>query len=205
MPGMLTETFTKTVQEARERSRGSVGPGYYALHATGRFVTRRVLEAVVHGVDLSRCARSWQHRDARWDRHHGRHLDDLLARRTVAGAHTTSPTTWRGSVPRPPRPSPRPTPVAAHRVPRAVADGCGRLRPLAADPSNGGLCHLGPRSQSRPQTALPSLARWLRCRGEVVVVAYVRFQDADFGPWSALLRHMERAATELSTLLADDG
>ena len=54
---MLTETFTKTVQEARERSRGSVGPGYYALHATGRFVTRRVLEAVVHGVDLDALGR----------------------------------------------------------------------------------------------------------------------------------------------------
>jgi hypothetical protein len=85
MPGVLQETFSKTVEEARATPPETIGPGYYALMRLDEFVASRVVEAVVHGIDLT---------DAL-----GREciagpdaiaitaaiLDDLLARRTVGG------------------------------------------------------------------------------------------------------------------------
>jgi len=85
MPDVLHETFSKTIEEAKQSRPDLVGPGYYALMRVDEFIPSRVVEAVVHGMDLT---------DAL-----GRHsiatpagiamtaaiLDDLLARRTVAG------------------------------------------------------------------------------------------------------------------------
>jgi Mycothiol maleylpyruvate isomerase N-terminal domain len=85
MAGVLQETFSKTIEEARATPPETVGPGYYALMRLGEFVPSRVAEAVIHGIDLT---------DATG--HDGiatpdgiaitaAILDDLLARRTVAG------------------------------------------------------------------------------------------------------------------------
>ena len=85
MPGVLAETFGKTIEEARANPPTLVGSGYYAPMALGEFVPSRVVEAVVHGLDLTdplgreplaapeaiaTCASI---------------LDELLARRTVPG------------------------------------------------------------------------------------------------------------------------
>jgi hypothetical protein len=85
MPAVLAETFAKSISESRALPPDTVGSGYYALMRLDEFVTSRVVEAVVHGIDLT---------DAT-----GRDciatpdgiaitasiLDELLARRTVAG------------------------------------------------------------------------------------------------------------------------
>ncbi|TME46219.1 MAG: hypothetical protein E6I56_07770, partial [Chloroflexi bacterium] len=52
MPDVLHETFLKTIQEARRSSPDTIGPGYYALMRIDEFIPSRVVEAVVHGMDL---------------------------------------------------------------------------------------------------------------------------------------------------------
>jgi uncharacterized protein (TIGR03083 family) len=49
----LHETFSKTVEEARELPPETVGPGYFAPMRLDEFVASRVVEAVVHGLDLT--------------------------------------------------------------------------------------------------------------------------------------------------------
>jgi hypothetical protein len=85
MPGVLHETFARTLAEARAVPADTVGPGYFAPMRVDEFVASRVVEAVVHGIDLTQAL--------------GREtiatpdgivltaaiLDDLLARRTIAG------------------------------------------------------------------------------------------------------------------------
>ena len=85
MPGVLTETFTKTVQEARDRPPDLIGPGYYALMRLDEFVTSRVLEAVVHGMDLTDALGRGSIATRDGIAVTADILDDLLARRTVAG------------------------------------------------------------------------------------------------------------------------
>jgi len=53
MPGVLHETFSKTIEEARRSQPDLVGPGYYALMRIDEFIPSRVVEAVVHGMDLT--------------------------------------------------------------------------------------------------------------------------------------------------------
>ena len=53
MPGVLHETFSKTVSEARAVPAGTVGPGYFAPMRVDEFVASRIVEAVVHGIDLT--------------------------------------------------------------------------------------------------------------------------------------------------------
>ena len=53
MPGVLRETFTKTVEESRANPPTLVGSGYYALMELGEFAPSRIVEAVVHGFDLT--------------------------------------------------------------------------------------------------------------------------------------------------------
>jgi hypothetical protein len=53
MPDVLAETFARTIEEARANSPDVVGSGYYALMRLGEFVPSRVVEAVVHGMDLT--------------------------------------------------------------------------------------------------------------------------------------------------------
>ena len=47
MPGVLHETFTKTVAEARAVPADAVGPGYFAPMRADEFVASRIVEAVV--------------------------------------------------------------------------------------------------------------------------------------------------------------
>ena len=53
MPGVLAETFTKTISEARAVPASLVGPGYFAPMRADEFVASRIVEAVVHGIDLA--------------------------------------------------------------------------------------------------------------------------------------------------------
>jgi hypothetical protein len=85
MPTVLEETFSKTVSESRATPPGSIGPGYYALMELGEFVPSRVVEAVVHGLDLTDALGRDPIPTAEGIAITASILDDLLARRTVAG------------------------------------------------------------------------------------------------------------------------
>jgi Mycothiol maleylpyruvate isomerase N-terminal domain len=83
MPATLRETFTKTISESRANPPELVGPGYYALMELGEFVPSRVVEAVVHGFDLTDALGRDTIADDRAVAIAAGILDDLLARRTV--------------------------------------------------------------------------------------------------------------------------
>jgi uncharacterized protein (TIGR03083 family) len=85
MPGVLRETFTKTIAEARAAAPGTIGPGYYALMRLDEFVPSRVVEAVVHGLDLTDALGREPMATPEAIAITAAILDDLLARRTVAG------------------------------------------------------------------------------------------------------------------------
>ena len=85
MPGVLHETFSKTVQEARAVPAGTVGPGYFAPMRVDEFVASRVVEAVVHGIDLTQALGRDPIATADGIAVTASILDDLLARRTVGG------------------------------------------------------------------------------------------------------------------------
>jgi hypothetical protein len=85
MPAVLEETFAKTVSEARSVEPTLVGPGYYALMEVGEFVLSRIVEAVVHGFDLTDALGRESVPSPEAVRVAAEILDDLLARRTVAG------------------------------------------------------------------------------------------------------------------------
>jgi hypothetical protein len=85
MPGVLDETFSKTISESRALPPGTVGSGYYALMRLDEFVTSRVLEAVVHGMDLTDATGRSPIATADGIALTAALLDELLARRTVAG------------------------------------------------------------------------------------------------------------------------
>ena len=85
MPDVLHETFTKTIEEARKTPPETVGPGYYALMRTDEFITSRILEAVVHGMDLTDALGRDSIATPAGIVATAQILDELLARRTVAG------------------------------------------------------------------------------------------------------------------------
>jgi hypothetical protein len=85
MPGVLRETFTKTIEEARANPPTLVGSGYYALMELGEFVPSRVVEAVVHGFDLTDALGRETIASPEAVAVTAGILDELLARRTVAG------------------------------------------------------------------------------------------------------------------------
>jgi len=85
MADVLHETFTKTVEEARATSPEAIGPGYYALMRLGEFVPSRVVEAVVHGLDLTDALGATPMATAEGVAMTAAIFDELLARRTVAG------------------------------------------------------------------------------------------------------------------------
>jgi hypothetical protein len=85
MVGVLEETFGKTIEEARATPPGTIGSGYYALMRLDEFVPSRSLEAVVHGLDLTD-ALGWEPAATpEGIAVTAAILDDLVARRTVAG------------------------------------------------------------------------------------------------------------------------
>src|SRR5438094_5777103 len=85
MPGVLHETFSKTIEEAKKTRPDHVGPGYYALMRADEFITSRVVEAVVHGIDLTDALGRESTATPAGVALTAAILDDLLARRTVAG------------------------------------------------------------------------------------------------------------------------
>lgn len=85
MPDVLHETFTKSVEESRANRPELIGPGYYALMELGEFVPSRVLEAVVHGLDLTDALGRDPIATQDGIAITAAILDDLLARRTVPG------------------------------------------------------------------------------------------------------------------------
>lgn len=85
MPGVLHETFSKTVAEARAVPAGTVGPGYFAPMRVDEFVASRIVEAVVHGIDLTQALGGDPVATAEGIAATAAILDDLLARRTIAG------------------------------------------------------------------------------------------------------------------------
>jgi len=85
MPGVLAETFGMAIEEARASQPTLVGSGYYALMELGEFVASRVVEAVVHGLDLTDPLGRDPVATADGVAMCASILDQLLARRTVAG------------------------------------------------------------------------------------------------------------------------
>ena len=82
---MLEETFVRTLQAARSNPPDLVGPGYYALMRLDEFVASRCVEAVVHGLDLADSLGRDPLVMPRATVITAQILDELLARRTVAG------------------------------------------------------------------------------------------------------------------------
>jgi hypothetical protein len=85
MPDVLHETFSKTVSGARSMPADTVGPGYYALMRLDEFVQSRVVEAVVHGLDLTDALGSPGIATRDGIALTAANHDELRARRTVAG------------------------------------------------------------------------------------------------------------------------
>ena len=85
MPDVLHQTFTKTIEGARAMAPDTVGPGYYALMRLDEFVPSRVVEAVVHGIDLTDAVGRESIATPEGVALTAGILDDLLARRTVPG------------------------------------------------------------------------------------------------------------------------
>jgi hypothetical protein len=85
MPDVLGATFAKTIEGARSLPPDTVGPGYYALMRLDEFVASRVVEAVVHGLDLTDALGREPMATPEGVAMTAVILDELLARKTVAG------------------------------------------------------------------------------------------------------------------------
>ena len=85
MPDVLHETFTKTIEESAATPPTAVGSGYYALMQLGEFVPSRVVEAVVHGLDLTDALGTGPIATPEGVATTAAIFDELLARRTVPG------------------------------------------------------------------------------------------------------------------------
>jgi hypothetical protein len=85
MPGVLHETFSGTVAEARAVPASTVGPGYFAPMRADEFVASRIVEAVVHGIDLTEALGRDGIATPEGIAATAAILDDLLARRTIPG------------------------------------------------------------------------------------------------------------------------
>jgi uncharacterized protein (TIGR03083 family) len=83
MPGVLHETFSLTISQARSVPADTVGPGYFAPMRVDEFVASRILEAVVHGIDLTQALGRDVIATTDGIKATAEILDDLLARRTV--------------------------------------------------------------------------------------------------------------------------
>lgn len=85
MADVLHETFSATIEESRATPPGTVGSGYYALMELGEFVPSRVVEAVVHGLDLTDALGQGSMATADGLAMTAAILDELIARRYVPG------------------------------------------------------------------------------------------------------------------------
>jgi len=110
MPDVLAETFASTIEEARANSPDVVGSGYYALMRLGEFVPSRVVEAVVHGMDLTDTLGQDTIATPEGVAMTAAIFDKLVARRTVPGrpADLTDDLAWvRAASGRAPHADPR--------------------------------------------------------------------------------------------------
>jgi hypothetical protein len=85
MADVLAATFAKTVEGAKSLAPDTVGPGYYALMRLDEFVASRVVEAAVHGLDLTDALGREPMCTPEGVAVTAAILDELLARRTVPG------------------------------------------------------------------------------------------------------------------------
>ena len=83
MPDVLAGTFGKTIEECRAVPADTVGPGYFAPMQVDEFVASRVVEAVVHGLDLTLALGRDPIASPEGLALTASILDDLLARRTL--------------------------------------------------------------------------------------------------------------------------
>lgn len=83
MPDVLHETFSKTIEEASALPADTVGPGYFASMQVDEFVASRIVEAVVHGLDLTLPLGLEPIASKEGVAVTAAILDDLLARRTL--------------------------------------------------------------------------------------------------------------------------
>jgi hypothetical protein len=96
MPDALHETFAKTISEARALPPDTVGPGYFAPMRLDDFVASRIVEAVVHGLDLTLALGRPPICSPEAVAVTAAILDDLLARRTIGSrpGDLTDDLTW---------------------------------------------------------------------------------------------------------------
>jgi uncharacterized protein (TIGR03083 family) len=85
MAGVLRDTFSGAVVQARAAPADTVGPGYFAPMRIDEFAASRIVEAVVHGIDLTDALGRETIATPGGIAVTAAILDDLLARRTVAG------------------------------------------------------------------------------------------------------------------------
>jgi len=83
MPHVLHESFSLTISQARAVPADTVGPGYFAPMRVDEFVASRIVEAVVHGIDLTQALGRDYIASTDGIKVTASILDDLLARRTV--------------------------------------------------------------------------------------------------------------------------
>jgi uncharacterized protein (TIGR03083 family) len=83
MAAVLAETFSKTVEECRSVPADTVGPGYFAPMRVDEFAASRIVEAVVHGLDLTLALGRDPIASQQGIAATAAILDDLLARKTV--------------------------------------------------------------------------------------------------------------------------
>jgi uncharacterized protein (TIGR03083 family) len=81
----LHDTFTRTLHALQTLPPDTIGPGYYALMRLDEFAASRIVEAVVHGMDLTDALGQPPLDIPRANAICASILDELLARRTVAG------------------------------------------------------------------------------------------------------------------------
>jgi hypothetical protein len=84
----VRQTFTDAVEGPRQHSPESIGSGYFALMRLDEWVPTRVVEAVVHGMDVADTLGRPASPTAPGLEMTARILDELLARRTTAARPT---------------------------------------------------------------------------------------------------------------------
>jgi len=83
MADVLAETFSKAIEECRSVPESTVGPGYFASMRVDEFAASRIVEAVVHGLDLTIALGRDPVAAPAGIAATAAILDDLLARRTL--------------------------------------------------------------------------------------------------------------------------
>ena len=83
MPDVLAGTFAKAIEGCRSVPEGTVGPGYFAPMRVDEFAASRIVEAVVHGLDLTIALGRDPGASPAGIAATAAILDDLLARRTL--------------------------------------------------------------------------------------------------------------------------